>query len=70
LGGMMGLTSSAIMLGSVIGPLVGGLLSAAIGIRWIFGVAAAVLALGALGTRGLSVAAPDRATAPQPGAES
>jgi len=72
LGGMMGLTSSAIMLGSVIGPLVGGLLSAAIGIRWIFGVAAAVLALAALGTRGLSVAAADRATAgaPQPGAES
>jgi DHA1 family multidrug resistance protein-like MFS transporter len=57
LGGIMGLTSSAIMLGSVIGPLVGGLLSAAIGggwgIRWIFIIAAAVLGISALGVRGL-----------------
>jgi len=71
LGGMMGLTSSSIMLGSVVGPLIGGLLSAAIGIRWIFGVAAGVLALAALGTRGLSGAGEDRAAAgePRPGAE-
>ncbi len=49
LGGIMGLTSSSIMLGSVIGPLLGGLLSAAVGIRWVFVVAAAVLAIAALG---------------------
>ena len=54
LGGIMGLTSSAIMLGSVIGPLVGGLLSAAIGIRWVFVVAAAVLAVSATGARRFS----------------
>jgi DHA1 family multidrug resistance protein-like MFS transporter len=53
LGGIMGLTSSSIMLGSVIGPLVGGLLSAAIGIRWIFAVAAVVMGISALGSRGL-----------------
>ncbi len=52
LGGIMGLTSSAIMLGSVIGPLLGGLLSAAVGIRWVFVVAAAVLAISATGVRG------------------
>jgi DHA1 family multidrug resistance protein-like MFS transporter len=54
LGGIMGLTSSAIMLGSVIGPLLGGLLSAAVGIRWVFVVAAAVLAISATGVRGLT----------------
>jgi MFS transporter, DHA1 family, multidrug resistance protein len=54
LGGIMGLTSSAIMLGSVIGPLVGGLLSAAVGIRWIFVIAAAVLAVSATGVRRLA----------------
>jgi MFS family permease len=53
LGGIMGLTSSAIMLGSVIGPLAGGFLSAAIGIRWVFVASAAVLAISALGVRGL-----------------
>jgi DHA1 family multidrug resistance protein-like MFS transporter len=53
LGGIMGLTSSAIMLGSVIGPLLGGLLSAAVGIRWVFLVAASVLAISATGARGL-----------------
>jgi DHA1 family multidrug resistance protein-like MFS transporter len=51
LGGIMGLTSSAIMLGSVIGPLIGGLLSAAVGIRWVFLVAASVLAISATGVR-------------------
>ncbi len=53
LGGIMGLTSSAIMVGSVVGPLLGGFLSAEIGIRRIFLIAAAVLAMSALGTRGL-----------------
>jgi len=52
LGGIMGLTSSAIMLGSVIGPLLGGGLAAAVGIRWVFLVAASVLAISALGLRG------------------
>ena len=45
----MGLTSSAIMLGSVIGPLLGGGLAAAVGIRWVFLVAASVLAISAAG---------------------
>ena len=54
LGGIMGLTSSAIMLGSVIGPLLGGLLSAAVGIRWVFVLAAAVLAISATGARRFS----------------
>jgi len=53
LGGIMGLTSSAIMLGSVIGPLLGGGLAAAVGIRWVFLVAASVLAISAAGVRGL-----------------
>ena len=53
LGGIMGLTSSAIMLGSVIGPLLGGGLAAAVGIRWVFLVAASVLAVSAAGVRGL-----------------
>jgi DHA1 family multidrug resistance protein-like MFS transporter len=66
LGGIMGLTSSSIMLGSVVGPLVGGFLSAEIGIRWVFGVAAAVLALAALGTRGLAVSGQDHAPAGAP----
>jgi DHA1 family multidrug resistance protein-like MFS transporter len=54
LGGLMGVSSSALMIGNLIGPLAGGLLSAAIGIRPIFIVAAAVLAISALGTRGLT----------------
>jgi DHA1 family multidrug resistance protein-like MFS transporter len=53
LGGIMGLTSSAIMLGSVVGPLLGGGLAAAVGIRWVFLVAASVLAISAAGVRGL-----------------
>jgi MFS transporter, DHA1 family, multidrug resistance protein len=53
LGGIMGLTSSAIMLGSVIGPLLGGGLAAAVGIRWVFLLAASVLAISAAGVRGL-----------------
>jgi MFS family permease len=57
---MMGLTSSAIMLGSVIGPLLGGLLSAAVGIRWVFVVAAAVLAVSATGARRFSELAPPK----------
>jgi MFS family permease len=58
LGGIMGLTSSSIMLGNVLGPLLGGLLSAVTGIRFIFLVTAVVLAISALGSRGL-VVAPD-----------
>ncbi|HEX4835120.1 MAG TPA: MFS transporter [bacterium] len=53
LGGIMGITSSAVMIGNLLGPLLGGVLSAEMGIRPIFGVAAAVLAISALGTRGL-----------------
>jgi len=57
LGGIMGLTSSAIMLGSLVGPLLGGLLAATIGIRLIFLMSAVLLVLSALGTRGLGAAA-------------
>jgi MFS transporter, DHA1 family, multidrug resistance protein len=57
LGGIMGLTSSSIMLGSVIGPLVGGLLSAAVGIRWVFIIAASVLAISAGSVGGLKAGA-------------
>jgi len=64
LGGIMGLTSSAIMLGSVIGPLVGGLLSAAVGIRWVFLVAAVVLGVSALGVRGLGPGAQEKIESP------
>jgi DHA1 family multidrug resistance protein-like MFS transporter len=53
LGGIMGLTSSSIMLGSVVGPLLVGGLAAAAGIRWVFLVAASVLAISATGVRGL-----------------
>ncbi|HET9001153.1 MAG TPA: MFS transporter [bacterium] len=53
LGGIMGLTSSAIMLGSVIGPLLGGGLAAAVGIRWVFLLAASVLAISTAGVRRL-----------------
>ncbi len=58
LGGLMGVTSSSIMLGNLLGPLVGGLLSAAIGIRPIFLIAAAALAISALGSRGLMTQEP------------
>jgi MFS transporter, DHA1 family, multidrug resistance protein len=57
LGGIMGLTSSSIMLGSVVGPLLGGGLAAAVGIRWVFLVAASVLAISAAGVRGLVLSA-------------
>jgi DHA1 family multidrug resistance protein-like MFS transporter len=53
LGGMMGVTSSAITLGNLVGPLLGGMLAAVAGIRPVFAVAAAMLAVSALGTRGL-----------------
>lgn len=53
LGGMMGVTSSAITIGNLVGPLLGGMLAAAAGIRPVFAVAAAMLAVSALGTRGL-----------------
>ncbi|HTD45764.1 MAG TPA: MFS transporter [bacterium] len=66
LGGIMGLTSSSIMLGSVIGPLLGGLLSAEIGIRWIFGIAAVVMGISALGTRRLASAIENAQAAPAP----
>ncbi|SRR5579884_1465609 len=65
LGGMMGVTSSAITAGNLAGPLLGGMLSAAIGIRPVFVVAAAMLAISALGTRGL---VPERAGGGDPGA--
>jgi MFS transporter, DHA1 family, multidrug resistance protein len=57
LGGMMGVTSSAIMIGSLFGPLLGGLLSSEVGMRPLFLVAAAILGLSAFGTRGLASAA-------------
>lgn len=53
LGGLMGITSSSIMLGNLVGPLLGGMLAAESGIRPVFGVAAAVLAISALGSRRL-----------------
>jgi DHA1 family multidrug resistance protein-like MFS transporter len=58
LGGIMGVTSSAITIGNLLGPLLGGLLSAELGIRPVFIVAAATLAIAALGTRGLTLAQP------------
>ncbi len=54
LGGIMGVTSSAITIGNLLGPLLGGFLSAEIGIRPVFFLAAAALAVAALGTRGLA----------------
>jgi DHA1 family multidrug resistance protein-like MFS transporter len=69
LGGIMGLTSSSIMLGSVIGPLLGGLLSAEIGIRWIFGIAAVVMSISALGTRRLASVIETAQAAPTPGGQ-
>jgi MFS transporter, DHA1 family, multidrug resistance protein len=62
LGGIMGLTSSAIMLGSVIGPLLGGGLAAAVGIRWVFLLAASVLAISTAGVRRLVL----QSEAPEP----
>ncbi len=56
LGGIMGVTSSAITVGALLGPLLGGMLSAVIGIRPVCLVAAASLAVAALGTRGLAPA--------------
>lgn len=53
LGAIMGLTSSAIMLGNVIGPLLGGFLSAVVTIRYIFLITAAILVVSALGTHKL-----------------
>jgi DHA1 family multidrug resistance protein-like MFS transporter len=57
LGGMMGVTSSAITIGNLIGPLLGGMLSAETGIRPVFIISAAMLAVSALGARGLAPAA-------------
>jgi MFS family permease len=54
LGGIMGLTSSAIMIGNLVGPIAGGLFAAAVGIRPVFVAAGAVLAVAALATRGLA----------------
>jgi MFS transporter, DHA1 family, multidrug resistance protein len=65
LGGIMGITSSAVMIGNLLGPLLGGVLAAERGIRPVFGVAAAVLAVSALGTRGLVPASSMLAAAPQ-----
>ena len=53
LGGIMGLTSSAIMIGNLVGPIAGGLFAAASGIRPVFVASGAVLGLAVLATRGL-----------------
>jgi len=53
LGGIMGLTSSSIMVGNLVGPILGGVCAAAVGIRPVFAMAAATLAVCALGARGL-----------------
>jgi len=57
LGGIMGLTSSAIMIGNLVGPIAGGLFAAAAGIRPVFVAAGVILALSALATRKLVPAA-------------
>lgn len=69
LGGIMGVTSSAITIGNLLGPLLGGVLSAEIGIRPVFIIAAATLAIAALGTRGLAPGALPATPAPQQEAE-
>jgi MFS transporter, DHA1 family, multidrug resistance protein len=56
LGGIMGLTSSAIMIGNLVGPIAGGMFAAAAGIRPVFVASGAVLAIAALATRGLAPA--------------
>ena len=68
LGGIMGLTSSAIMMGNLVGPIAGGMFAAAAGIRPVFVASGAMLAVAALATRGLvpAIAAPPVAA---PGAE-
>jgi MFS transporter, DHA1 family, multidrug resistance protein len=63
LGGIMGLTSSAIMIGNFVGPLAGGLFAAAAGIRPVFVASGAVLAIAALATRGLAPALTEPAVA-------
>ena len=64
LGGIMGITSSTVMIGNLVGPLLGGVLAAERGIRPVFGVAAAVLAVSALGARGLTSALSPNGAAP------
>lgn len=64
LGGIMGLTSSAIMIGNFVGPLAGGLFAAAVGIRPVFVASGAVLAIAALATRGLAPAMAELDAAP------
>ncbi len=54
LGAIMGVTSSTIMVGNLIGPIVGGVGAAAFGIRPIFGMASAILAVCAVGVGGLA----------------
>lgn len=56
LGGIMGLTSSSIMIGNLVGPIAGGVFAAAAGIRPVFVAAGVMLAVAALGTRGLAPA--------------
>jgi DHA1 family multidrug resistance protein-like MFS transporter len=65
LGGIMGLTSSAIMIGNLVGPIAGGMFAAAAGIRPVFVASGAVLAIAALATRGLApaIAHPPRGVA-------
>lgn len=67
LGGIMGLTSSAIMIGNLLGPIAGGMFAAAAGIRPVFVASAVVLAVAALATRGLAPAI--TAPVPAPDAE-
>jgi len=64
LGGIMGLTSSAIMIGNFLGPIAGGMLAAAAGIRPVFVASGAVLAVAALATRGLVPAMAELDAAP------
>jgi DHA1 family multidrug resistance protein-like MFS transporter len=54
LGAIMGVTSSTIMVGNLMGPIVGGVCAAAFGIRPVFGMAAAILAVCAVGAGGLA----------------
>ena len=68
LGGIMGLTSSAIMIGNLVGPIAGGVFAAAAGIRPVFVASGAVLAVAALATRGL-VPATTAPPTPAPGSE-
>jgi MFS family permease len=62
LGGIMGLTSSSIMIGNLVGPIAGGMFAAAAGLRPVFVASGVALGVAALATRGLAPAM----TAPAP----